>query len=358
MEALAGKRNKAIVIVEPGTCKTEVVERPIESPGAGQVLVRLWYTGVCHSDYSFCTGGFSNVAPKGHIGGHEGIGEVVAQGPGVVSPPIGSRVGVKFIASACLSCRHCLRGAEASCAEAPLTGFTVPGTFQQYCLATANYVTVLPPDVPDDLLPGLAPLMCAGLTVYAGLKRAEARPGDWVVVTGAGGGLGHLAVQYAKVLGARVLALDGGDKKDFCESLGVDVFVDFTAFATDADLCSRVKTVTGGGAQVVIACSGSNRAYGQAMGYLDDCGTLVCIGIPEGAPTPISGALPGAIALKQWRIIGSKVGNRLDASECIDIAARGLVKTHFQLRKMEELSEIFEEMRQGKIKGRVVIDLR
>lgn len=145
--------------------------------------------------------------------------------------------------------------------------------------------------MPDNIdLGGAAPLMCGGISVYAGLKRANVQHGQWVVISGAGGGLGHLAIQYAKVLGARVLALDAGSKEEFCLGFNADAFIDFTKYDTDAQLAAAVRAVTKESAKVVLMCSSSNRAYSQAISFLGFRGTLVCLGVPEGPQLPIGGA--------------------------------------------------------------------
>lgn len=182
-----------------------------------------------------------------------------------------------------------------------MSGYLTPGTFQQYCLSAARYVT----PIPDGLdLAGAAPLMCGGVTVYAALKRAALRNGDWVVVTGAGGGIGHLAIQYAKALGARVLALDAGPKKSFCVGLGADEFVDFMAHGSSENLISTVKKLTGGGAKTVLMCSSSNKAYAQAIPMLGFRGSLCCLGVPEGENVPIEGAKVTALIDLELSIFG------------------------------------------------------
>ncbi|OBR04738.1 Alcohol dehydrogenase [Colletotrichum higginsianum IMI 349063] len=287
-----------------------------------------------------------------------GVGEVVAVGAGVTSPAIGSRVGIKYAADACLNCEivppdRCLQGGESSCAEVKLSGYFTPGTFQQYCLSTARYVT----PVPDSLDSAqAAPLMCGGLTVYTALKRAEARHGDWVVVAGAGGGLGHLAIQYARTLGCRVLAMDLGAKEKFCRDLGADEFVDFTTYPTEGGLSAAVKDITGGGARIVLMCSSNKKAYVQAPTWLGFRGKLACLGVPECSSVFIADVDP--LLVDELTIFGVKTGNRLEAKECLEIAARGSVKTHFQLRRMRSLTKIFTEMESGAIQGRVVIDLK
>ncbi|CAO2648771.1 Nn.00g097200.m01.CDS01 [Neocucurbitaria sp. VM-36] len=350
--------NRAIQYAEPGTTKTELAELPVEQPGPGQVLIRLLYSGVCHTDYGFCTLGFKNLpipTPKGQIGGHEGVGEIIALGQGVQTPAIGTRVGIKYAADACLSCNNCLEGGETSCSFTKVSGYLTPGTFQQYCLSAARYVTPIPEGLD---LAGAAPLMCGGVTVYAALKRAALRNGDWVVVTGAGGGIGHLGIQYAKALGTRVLALDASSKKNLCIELGADEFVDFSAYETSENLISTVKELTGGGARLVLMCSSSNKAYAQAIPMLGFRGSLCCLGVPEGENVPIAGAKVTAMIDLELSIFAIKTGNRAEAKEALEIAARGLVKSHFQLRRMEDLTTIFDEMERGQINGRVVIDLR
>ena len=174
-------------------------------------------------------------------------------------------------------------GAENHCDSLKVSGFYHPGTFQQYLTTSAKCATPIPEGID---LAGAAPLMCAGTTVYAGLKRAHTKTGDWVLVMGAGGGLGHLAIQYAKAMGGSVIAMDIGSKEDFCKELGADLFVDFTRFLTNEDITTEVKKLVPGGVKVLLCCAGSKRAYEQAPGFLGPRGTLVCIGVPvhEGNP--------------------------------------------------------------------------
>lgn len=159
-----------------------------------------------------------------------------------------------------------------------------PGTFQQYVVSPASYVTPIPDSVTD--LAAAAPLMCGGVSVYTALKRAGVKQGDWVVVSGAGGGLGHLAVQYARVLGGRVLGVDAGAKEALVRELGAEAFFDFTASASDEALAERVLEVTGGGAQIVMMCVGSARAYASGMSWLGFRGKLCCLGLPNPESEP------------------------------------------------------------------------
>lgn len=221
--------------------------------------------------------------------------------------------------------------------------------------------------IPRELDPaGAAALMCGGITVYAALKRAEVKHGQWVVVLGAGGGLGHLAIQYAVALGARVVALDVGAKEDFCLGLGAKAFVDFTKFPGEGELAAQVMQLTGGmGAKVVLACISNTKTYGQALGLLGFRGTLVCIGVPEGKPEPILGVNVGAMIGNELKMFGEsdlylrprergfggasltslchvavKSGNRADAKECLDIATAAGIKTRYELRPMDGLTKV------------------
>jgi propanol-preferring alcohol dehydrogenase len=153
--------------------------------------------------------------------------------------------------------------------------------------------------------------MCGGVTVYTALKRANIRHGQWVVVSGAGGGLGHLAIQYANALGAKTIALDAGSKEKFCLDLGATAFVDFTKFGSDAELAERIQTITTRGAKVAIVCSSSNRAYEQAISFLGFRGVVSCLGVPEGTPVPIASANVGDLITKELTIFGMSTFLRL-----------------------------------------------
>lgn len=235
-----------------------------------------------------------------------GLGEVLSHGPGVTSPPVGARVGIKYAAGACLSCANCLQGGETTCTSAAdyrISGYLYPGTFQQYVVSPASYVTPVPDGALGDLA-AAAPLMCGGVSVYAALKRAAVRQGDWVVVSGAGGGLGHLAVQYARVMGGRVLGVDLGSKEALVRQLGAEAFLDFAAFESDGALAAAVRGRTGGGAQVVLMCASSARAYASGMKWLGFRGKLCCLGLPEPESEPALAANILEMVTKELTIMG------------------------------------------------------
>ncbi|KAL1792786.1 hypothetical protein ACET3X_009293 [Alternaria dauci] len=349
---------KAAIYDAPGTISTKVVELDMPEPGAGEVLINLTHSGVCHSDLGVMTNSWK-VLPfptqPGQVGGHEGVGKIVKMGPGTESSAvkIGDRVGVKWIAAVCSSCEACRAGVDASCSNGKVSGYYTPGTFQQYVVSAANYVT----PIPETLDPAAAaPLLCAGVTVYSALRKTNAASGAWVVISGAGGGLGHLAVQFgARAIGYRIIGIDHSSKKDIIMESGAEHFlpVDGTE-----DMIGAVKALTNGlGAHSVVVCTASNAAYAQSVDLLRFGGRVVCVGIPEGDHVPIQSARPGNIVNNSLQIVGSAVGSRKEAIETMDFAARGIVKTHFRTEKMDKLTDIFKEMHAGKLQGRVVLDM-
>ncbi|KFX98398.1 hypothetical protein O988_04364, partial [Pseudogymnoascus sp. VKM F-3808] len=291
------------------------------------------------------------------VGGHEGVGVIHKLGPaaGPTSVKVGDRVGIKWISYACGTCAACSEGADGVCFNQKISGYYTPGTFQQYVLAPAAYVTPIPDALKSQ---DAAPLLCAGLTSYAALRKSGARSGQYVVVAGAGGGLGHLAVQIgARGMGLRMIGVDHGSKEALVKESGAEAFFDVTKF-DDAGLTEEIKKVTGGlGAHAVIVCTAVNKAYAQSLGLLRFGGTVVCVGMPEGEPAPIASAVPALLVGKQLNIVGSAVGNQREAAEVLELAARGLVSTHLKVEKLDKLTQVFEDMEAGKLQGRTVIDL-
>ncbi|KAF7846236.1 hypothetical protein BT93_L4790 [Corymbia citriodora subsp. variegata] len=359
--------HKAIVYDKPGeiSTKIETVETP--KPGNGEVLLKMTHSGVCHSDQAVMANRWPWLpAPTqaGQIGGHEGVGEVVALGPGTENSglKIGQRAGIKWMSSACGNCLACLCGRDGCCLNGKISGYYTPGTFQQYAIGPAHYVTPIPDGVPSDLA---APLLCAGVTVYAALRKTGAQPGDSVVIAGAGGGLGHLAVQCSRAMGFRTIGIDSASKEEFVMGLGCEKFFSLDNYSRDdegsAKLIKDVRDASqlGLGAVGVVVCTAANAAYTQALPMLRFGGTLVAVGIPEGAvPQPISKADPATLLAQELTIRGSAVGNRKDALETMDLAKRGLLKTYFEVQPMSALTDVFNRMEAMTLKGRVVIDLQ
>ncbi|KAF3913579.1 hypothetical protein ABW20_dc0106993 [Dactylellina cionopaga] len=227
---------------------------------------------------------------------------------------------------------------DASCPKVTVSGYYTPGTFQQYCLAAGNYVTPIPEKLSSE---SAAPLLCGGMTVWSALKKATLQPDQWVVIPGAGGGLGHIAIQFVKnSYKGKVIAIDAGSKEGFCRKLGADAFLDFRKHG-DEELASAVKEFTGGvGAHVVLVVTGSHKSYDQAIKLLRPGGKMICVGIPDGEETPIQGVVASHIATTQKQVIGSAVGTLEDTVECLAAAERGEAKVEFRVEKLEKLGEV------------------
>jgi propanol-preferring alcohol dehydrogenase len=335
---------KAAVVTELGK-PLDIREHPVPQIGAGQVLVRVRASGVCHTDLHAAMGDWPVKPTAPFIPGHEGVGEIVALGTGVTHLKEGDRVGVPWLHSACGRCEHCTGGWETLCESQQNTGYSVDGAYAEYVAADADYVGQLPDGF--DFGPA-SPVLCAGVTVYKGLKETEVRPGQWVAILGIGG-LGHMAVQYAKAMGMHVVAIDIADSKlKLAKSLGADEIIN----AADVDPVKEVISQIGGvhGALVTAV---NTKAFAQATGMLRRHGTMSLVGLPPGDfPLPIFD-----VVLKRLTIRGSIVGTRLDLSEALALAAEGQVKTTFNWAKLDDINEIFDWMREGRIEGRVVLEI-
>ncbi|KAK7538395.1 chaperonin 10-like protein [Phyllosticta citribraziliensis] len=325
-------------------------EIPVPEPGPDEVLINIKYSGVCHTDLHAWHGDWPLPTKLPLVGGHEGAGEVVKLGSLVNNVQVGDLAGVKWLNGSCSSCDYCMSADEPLCPEPILSGYTVDGSFQQYCVAKAAHVAKIPKGTD---LAAIAPVLCAGITVYKGLKESEVRPGQTIAIVGAGGGLGSLALQYAKAMGIHVIAIDtGDDKKEMCESMGVKTFIDF---AKSKNVVKDVQAASpdGMGPHAVILLAVSERPFQQAAEYVRPKGTVVCIGLPGNAflKAPVFESV-----VRMIRIKGSYVGNRKDSAEAIDFFTRGLIKAPFKIVGLSELPKVFELMEKGAIAGRYVLD--
>ncbi len=333
---------QAAVVKEFGT-PLSVEEYPLPTPGPGQALVKLISSGVCHTDLHAAEGDWPVQPSPPFVPGHEGVGEVVALGAGVTSLAVGDRVGNAWLWTACGDCEYCRTGWETLCESQENGGYSVDGSFGEYMLVDADFA----PRIPDGADPvEIAPVLCAGVTVYKGLKMTEARPGQWVVISGIGG-LGHIAVQYAVAMGLRVAAVDiAEDKLALARKHGAEVTVN----ALSEDPVEAIQRETGG-VHGVLVTAVHPAAFGQAIGMTRRGGTIVFNGLPPGDfPAPIF-----EVVLKGLTIRGSIVGTRQDMEEAIDFYARGLIHPTVATRGLGEINEVLDEMRAGKIDGRVVI---
>ncbi len=240
---------------------------PIPSPGPGEVLVKIVATGVCHTDLHAAVGDWPVRPTAPFIPGHEGAGVVAALGAGVTSLKEGDPVGIAWLHDACGACEYCMSGWETLCETQHNSGYSVNGTFAEYAIGNAAYVARLPKN-PD--FTALAPILCAGVTTYKGIKETEARPGEWIAISGIGG-LGHVAVQYAKAMGLHVVALDVTEEKlALARALGAEVAID----AKSPDAVAKIIKETGGGAHGVLVTAVSTGAFAQALQIVRRNGTV------------------------------------------------------------------------------------
>ncbi|KID88827.1 alcohol dehydrogenase I [Metarhizium guizhouense ARSEF 977] len=323
---------------------------PVREPGPDEVLINVKYSGVCHTDLHAMMGDWP-IAPKlPLVGGHEGAGVVVARGELVEDVEIGDHAGIKWLNGSCLNCSYCNVADEPLCGKALLSGYTVDGSFQQFAIAKAAHVARIPKECD---LAAISPILCAGITVYKGLKESGAQPGQSVAIVGAGGGLGSLACQYAKAMGLNIIAIDAGDeKRDMCLKLGADVFVDFM---TSKDLVAEVKAASadGLGPHAVLLVAVTEKPFQQATQYVRSRGVVVCVGLPANAKlsAPVFDTVIRMINIK-----GSYVGNRADTAEAIEFYRRGLINAPFKTVGLSQLQDVYELMKEGKIAGRYVVD--
>ncbi|AVV35471.1 alcohol dehydrogenase AdhP [Halomonas sp. SF2003] len=336
---------KAAVVREFGA-PLVIEEVAVPRPGRGEILVEVAASGVCHTDLHAAHGDWPVKPNPPFIPGHEGVGTIAAVGEGVTHVKEGDRVGVPWLYSACGHCEHCLGGWETLCESQQNTGYSVNGGFAQFTLADAGYVGRLPDSVG---FVEIAPVLCAGVTVYKGLKMTDTRPGQWVVISGIGG-LGHMAVQYARAMGLNVAAVDVDDAKlELARRLGATVTVN----AMKEDPASIIKREIGG-AHGALVTAVSPKAFDQAQNMLRRGGTLVLNGLPPGDfPLPIFSTVLNGITVR-----GSIVGTRQDLQEALDFAAEGKVAATVQTGKLEDINDIFGRMIDGKIEGRIVLDMK
>lgn len=343
---MPAKNMKAAVVREFGR-PLAIEEIPVPEPGPGEVLIQLVTSGVCHTDLHAARGDWP-VKPKlPFVPGHEGAGYVAAVGAHVRRFREGDAVGLAWLHDACGNCEHCTSGWETLCERQHNTGYNVDGTFAEYAIGNADYLAPLPA---HGNFADLAPILCAGVTTYKGIKETEARPGQWLAISGIGG-LGHLAIQYAKAMGLYVLALDvADDKLTLARMVGADITVD----ARRPDAVAAVLRETGGGAHGVLVTAVSNAAFAQAVQFTRRHGTISLVGLPPGTfPTPIFD-----VVLKRITIRGSIVGTRRDLAEALEFAVARKVIAQTHVAPLVDVNRVFKELEAGTVSGRMVLGIR
>ena len=336
---------KAAVVTQNCDGNVEIIEKDIRPLEANEALVEVEYCGVCHTDLHVAAGDYGD--KPGRVLGHEGIGIVTKVADGVSASNVGDRVSIAWLFKSCGTCEYCNSGRETLCRSVLNAGYTADGGMATHCIVDADYAV----KVPEGLDPAQASsITCAGVTTYKGIKVSGIRPGQWIAIYGAGG-LGNLGVQYAKkVFGAHVIAVDiNDDKLALAKESGADLVVN--PAKEDAARFIQEKT---GGAHAAVVTAVSKAAFNSAVDCVRAGGRVIAIGLP---PESMDLSIP-RLVLDGIEVVGSLVGTRQDLAEAFQFGAEGLVVPVVQKRTLSEANEIFQEMRDGTIQGRMVIDMK
>jgi alcohol dehydrogenase, propanol-preferring len=320
-----------------------IEERPVPEPGPGQVTVRMVASGLCHTDIHAAHGDWPVKPVPPFVPGHEGVGTVHAIGAGVTRLIEGDVVAVPWLGYACGTCRYCLTGWETLCLAQRNTGYSVDGGYAEYFLAEAAFATKIPAGVnPFEA----APLTCAGVTTFKAVKVGNVRPGDLVAISGIGG-LGHLALQYAKIFGGTVAAIDVTDEKlQLAKELGADLVID----ARTEDPASVLRAH--GGADVAVGLAVSDQSFAAAYAGLRRGGRLVLVALP--ADSTLSLPVFDTV-LNGKSVLGSIVGTRADLDDVFALHAAGRTRVIYETRPLAGVNEAIEEVLGGKAKARLVL---
>lgn len=334
---------KAAVVPEFGA-PLEIRHVPVPAPGPGQVLVQIRASGLCHTDIHAARGDWPVKPKMPLIPGHEGVGDVVAVGPGESPVAVGDRVALPWLGHACGHCRYCVAGWETYCLTPQYMGYTMDGGYADFTLAFASHVVKIP-----DAVSWLdaAPITCAGVTTYKALKVARPQPNETAMVVGIGG-LGHLALQYARIFGTTTVAVDVEDEKlQLAKDLGADHVVD--ARGNQAETLAAL-----GGVDVAVVTVPSPAVMAAAHASLNPNGRLVLVGLPADNQL----VLPVfETVLKGISVVGSLVGTRNDLADCFALHAQGRTRVVAEWRRLEDVNECFEEVLAGRVPARLVFDM-
>lgn len=336
---------KAAVVYEFGKpLVIEEVQKPV--PGPGQIVVKIEASGLCHTDIHAANGDWPIKPKLPLIPGHEGVGIVESTGPGVFEVKEGDRVALPWLGYSCGVCEYCVNGWETLCESQQNTGYSIDGGYAEYALAYARSAVKVPKGV--DIF-AAAPLTCAGVTTYKAVKVSGARSSDLVAIYGIGG-LGHLAMQYAKIAGATVVAVDlANEKLEMAKQLGADYVIN----AREEDPVAAIKKL--GGADASISLAVSPKAFSQAFSSLRRGGKFVMVALPADnvMELPIFETV-----LQGQSIIGSIVGTKVDLAETFELHAMGKTKVLYEKRKLEEVNECFHAVEKAQVKARLVFDMQ
>ena len=334
---------KAAVVTTFGA-PLEIQERDIPEPAQGQVLIRMEACGLCHTDIHAAHGDWPMKPTLPLIPGHEGIGIVEKLGADVTDRTVGERVAIAWLGSACGECRYCIDGRETLCEKQQDSGYSIDGAFAEYAVASAKYVVPVPDGISSM---EAAPLSCAGLTTYKALKVAHIVPTEKVGIFGIGG-LGHLGVQYAQIMGGSVVAIDiETDKLDLAKELGAAHLVN----AATSDPVVEIQKL--GGLDVALVLAPSSKVFEQAFGSLRPGGRLVCGAMPPAGNMQIP---IFETVVKGISIIGSIVGTRQDLAEVFALHLAGRTRVVEQVRALDDVNAAMADVLSGSIPARLVFD--
>ncbi len=327
------------VILPSARAPVTVADLPIPEPAPGQVLLKMEACGICHSDLFIAGMEKPPLVPL--LLGHEGIGRVEGVGAGVTSFAKGDRAGVTFLATTCGECEWCRSGRERFCPRQLNSGYTAPGALAGFVSVAAEHLVRVPNELDAAVA---APMCCAGWTAYRAVKETGAARGATIAIFGMGG-LGHLAVQFARHFGLRAAAVDvSSEKLELARSVGAEI----TVLAENA---GRTLQKEYGGVDAAVVVTGSAVAAGQALRSLKRCGTAVLVGMArDAAELPIVDTV-----LKGITIRGSFLGARQDLEEVFQLAAKGVVRPHVEAHGIGEAPQLFARLGRGEIAGRAVI---
>lgn len=322
----------------------EEVSRPV--PEKDQLLIAIIASGVCHTDLHATAGDMPGNPKLPFIPGHEIVGKVESFGKNVDTFKEGDIVGVPSLHWACGECEYCKTGWETLCHKQLATGYSVDGGFAEYVVVPADFAVRIP-DTADPY--EIAPILCAGVTTYKGLKQTKAKKGDWVAISGVGG-LGHVAIQYAREFGFKIAAIDIDQRKlDMAKRLGAEITIN----ARTEDVAARAFSEFGG-AHAVLVTAASAAAFRTGVDMLRRGGICVLNGLPPGDfPLPIC-----SVVLAGQTVHGSIIGTRKDMDEAIDIAVKANIKTEIEKQPLENINEIFSRLKSGDVIGRIVLEIR
>ncbi|VVJ21680.1 Alcohol dehydrogenase (EC [Amycolatopsis camponoti] len=335
---------KAAVVTAFGS-PLQIQDLPIPEIGPDEVLVRVEHSGLCHTDIHAAHGDWPVKPTPPFVPGHEGIGVIQEVGSAVRNRSIGQRVAIAWLGYACGECRYCNSGRETLCEHQQNSGYSVNGAFAEFAAISAAFATPVPEGVSSR---DAAPLTCAGVTTYKAIKVAGVAPAETVAVFGIGG-LGHLALQYARIAGGFTIGVDvTADKLALATELGADHVVN----ATDGDPADAIQAL--GGADVAVALAASPASFDQAFRSLRRGGRLVCVALPaDGTMTlPIFDTVLGGKS-----VVGSIVGTRNDLADVFALHAAGRTRVVAVDRKLDEVNDSIADVLAGRVPARIVFQM-